>query len=731
MLYMYNGLLCICSRCGLRLIILALLTFISSSGVALAAGPNLAPSLPSTGKDNEPVFIEANSMYHDRNTDTVMANGKVEIVQGARVLHAQEVRYHRPSGTVFASGNVAILEPDGNVYFADSVELKDKLKSGVVENLRARLADKSLFAAARATKVDENKTIMERAVYSPCKICDEEGNPETPLWQIKASEMTVDQLDQKISYENARFEVLGMPVIYTPYLSHPTPNADNKSGFLTPSYSISSTLGTTVHVPYFVSLAPNMDFTLAPMFTSLEGPVMIGEYRHLIESGDYAFKGSITNPDSLDSNGNPEGGKKLRWHGEGRGEFDINDDWDWGFTARRASDDTYLRRYGFSYETTLISRAYLEGFDDRKSGRRYISAEALSFQGLLSTDDPDTTPLILPLLEAEDEINLGFMGSRLKFGGNMLSLSRNEGSSTHRASATAEWLLPYTTDGGHVFDVSARMRGDAYYVENTPVSGNSSNDTVARLLPEASVGWRYPMVRFGDGNKMVFEPIVKAISAPNGGNPSEIPNEDSLSTELADSNVFDSNRFAGLDRIETGNRINYGFRTGVEFQNRMAVNLLLGQNYNLDANNDLLSDGNNLSDYVGRIEFSNPWLYAAYRFMIDQETGETISNEITAISTFSRLTFTANYINMSSDSVLGSREEALASGTLKLTDNWSLLSGGRRNLLTNAWVSTSVGLIYNNECITILTRAQRDYTTNRDIEPNTSYLVQLMLKNLN
>ena len=62
---------------------------------------------------------------------------------------------------------------------------------------------------------------------------------------------------------------------------------------------------------------------------------------------------------------------------------------------QRASDDTYLRRYGFGDEQALFSRAYLEQAD----GRNFALAEGLAIQGLRATDSGKTTPLVLPILQ--------------------------------------------------------------------------------------------------------------------------------------------------------------------------------------------------------------------------------------------------------------------------------------------------------------------------------------------
>src|SRR5262245_9740584 len=70
-----------------------------------------------------PVLLTANEITYDQDLDIVTASGAVEISQNDRVLHADTVSYNRRAEVVTASGNVSLLEPSGDVLFADHIEL--------------------------------------------------------------------------------------------------------------------------------------------------------------------------------------------------------------------------------------------------------------------------------------------------------------------------------------------------------------------------------------------------------------------------------------------------------------------------------------------------------------------------------------------------------------------------------------------------------------------------------
>ena len=77
--------------------------------------------------------------------------------------------------------------------------------------------------------------------------------------------------------------------------------------------------------------------------------------------------------------------------------------------------------------------------------------------------------------------------------------------------------------------------------------------------------------------KILIEPQVELIASPSGNNPDEIPNNDSQAIDFSDSNLFSSNRYVGLDRLESGSRVNYGITTQIQLASDAAVNVLFGQ----------------------------------------------------------------------------------------------------------------------------------------------------------
>lgn len=708
---------------------------ISASPILNAGFAGISEAINSSS--GKPAEIEADSLKYDEKNLVVTAEGKVIIVQGKISLSADKVIYNQKSNTVEAIGNVILRETNGNIFFADKTKLRDDLKQGVIENFRITMIDKSRLFASQAERINENISVMKNVHYSPCKNCVKSKKIE-PLWQVRAKKATINEDEQKIKYNHAFFEIKGVPVLYTPYLSHPTPDAERKSGFLVPKYSTDEIFGATIKTPYYYNWAPDKDLTFTPIITSKEGLVLSGEYRQLLENGSYNLISSITNPSKIDSSGNQIPGKEIRGHIEGKGHFNINNEWDWGFDAKRSTDDTYLEKYNFGDEDVLTSRIYTTAIENRNN----INIEAISFQGLNINDDPGKTPLILPHASLHYESNAGAGGSRWTGDASVMSLSRSEGASSNRMSVKGGWQMPFITKYGHVFQLNTSLRGDGYYVNNVVTEKNQSSDgLVGRLVPEIETKWSLPTVKNINGKQLFLSPIANIILSPYGNNPDKIPNEDSQDVEFSDENLFDSNHFTGYDRIESGPRMNYGFRGRYNNHKDGEISFLFGQNYHVKTNNNFISRtglDDNFSDFVGNIQYQiNEHFNSAYRFRVDKETFALNRSVIATELNIKPIKFDLDYLSVdeSFDSTTTelsneNRELIIAGGSIDISKQWNISGQGHRDLESGEWVSTKTALLYRLDCIDINFTWFKEFTQDRDIRPNTTLSLEISLKNL-
>ncbi|MEX2648262.1 MAG: LPS assembly protein LptD [Alphaproteobacteria bacterium] len=708
---------------------LALVSVVLLGGAATVAA-QVAPTA------DEPSVFRADELVYDRELAVVTATGDVEIAQGDRVLLADTVSYDQRTGTVTASGNVALLEPSGDVVFAEYVELTESLKSGVVRDIRILLADRSRFAANSAVRAGGRLTTLSKAVYSPCELCPDDP-ARAPLWQIKAVRIVHDQGRHEVKYYDAWLEIFGVPVAYTPYFQHADPTVRRRTGLLAPSFGDSSNLGAFVALPFYVALAPNRDLTFTPKLTSEEGAVYFGEYRERTAGGAFTLEGSITRADERDDRGVKTGGKETRGHVRGDGLFQIDETWRWGFSVYRSTDDTYLTRYNIDEADTLTSRLFAEAF----RARSYGSVEGYLFQGLDQADDPGETPVISPLFDVNLVGRPREDGSFATVDLNGLILTRNDGTDSRRLSLAAAWHVPRLGAAGDVYELTASLRGDAYEVDQAEVPGSPTATTsgfTGRVLPELSLSWRWPWVRHQGRASQLVEPIVVGVIGPYGVNPKEIPNEDSTDVELTDINLFEAQRFPGLDRVESGPRVHYGVRLGTFGAGGGRTTLLIGQSYRArrDATfavgSGLESD---FSDYVGRVDIAPSANFdIAYRFRLDKDDLEFRRNEVEAVLGPPKLRLGLTYLALS-DKVSDveepdRREEIGVTGRAEFLTYWSVDGALRSDLTGDGLISAGGGITYEDECTVLGLRVQRRFTSDRDAPADTSVMFVVKLRHL-
>lgn len=693
-------------------------------GLLLVTPTAIAQNATRDQLSDTPLLITADRMSHDRELGIVTASGHVEISQLDRILLADTVSYNERENLVTASGNVSLVEPTGDVLFAEYMELTGDLRDGIIRQLRVRMADNSRIAAAGGRRTDGNRTEMANAVYSPCESCAKDPSAP-PLWQVKAKRVTHDQAEKTVEYRDAWMEFAGVPVAYTPYFSHPDPSVRRQTGFLTPSAGSTSYLGPFISTPFFWNMAPNRDLTITPTATFKQNGVLAGEYR------DQGVK-SLTN---AKASATVDGENDFRGHIDSSVKYHVDETWRLGAQVQRASDDTYLRRYGFGSKRTLTSNLSAEAF----RGRDYSSANAYAFQGLQANDSPGQTPLVLPFIEYSHIGTPNNIGVHSSLTASTLVINRTDGHDTRRVSVEGGYHVPYIAQHGSVFDIDATVRSDLYHVSNLPdplVPGASESGAEGRIYPQLGLGWKLPLVRPHGLINEIFEPMVSFYASPRGGNSPDIPNEDSIDPEFDDLNLFSPSRFAGIDRVEGGVRTSYGAKWGVYGPSGGFTDVFFGQSYRF-VEDDTYAAGtgleDQLSDYVGRVRVSpGQHVVVGYRTRLDKDSFEPRRNEVSFSAGPRAFNVSGSYIffDNGTSTQFGAREEIAAGVTGRFTRYWRGGFSARHDIEESDLRSISAALVYEDECFIFDTIVRRDYYRDRDLEPSDAIIFRLSFKTL-
>ena len=640
---------------------------------------------------DDPVDLLADRVEYDEQAGIVSAIGNVELVQSGRILRAEKVSYNLKQDKVQAKGNVVLNEVTGETYFADDVELKDKMKDGFVTGLSGILIDGSRFTAAEAEKVQDLKVIMRQASYTPCEPCKKDPS-KAPLWQITADKVTHHKDEKRITYEDAKFEVVGTPIAYTPYFSHSDGSVERKSGFLTPDIGFDSDLGTSYQQEYYWNIAPDKDLTVGLALFTEEPPLLSGQYRQRFEDAAIELEGGVTYSSRIDS----VNGVDVRQDDEERGHlfaeglWDINQKWRAGTSVQLVSDEQYLRQYNVSNDDVLENEIFIERFSDRD----YSTARFLSFQDVRVSDRNEDQPNILPEIYNRFLGNPnGLLGGRWSAEISGLGLQR-EGNDQDLSRATLElgWQRRHVSSIGLVSTLDLSSRGDAYHAEDRDVAAStisrSSSSSSLRGFASANLQTSFPVKKDFSKAQLVVEPLASITAGSNLNDDDDIPNEDSQDVFLDATNIFNANRFPGFDRIEDESHTTYGVRTGLYGDNGYQGEVFFGQSYRFDRNDNPFPEGSGLSeqssDFVGHVSArAGNRLQLNYGFQLENDSFASQRHEVDASTKIGKLSLSSRYFY--ADALEGTdldtaREQIQANGRYNFTEEWSVFGGLRYDL---------------------------------------------------
>ncbi|MDB5365283.1 MAG: imp [Rhodospirillales bacterium] len=705
-----------------------------------AAPATSAPAIAADddGDKKTPILLDADELTQDEALGVITARGKVELIKGPNTLTADVMSWNRNSGIVTASGHVRMVQPTGEVLFGDYAELTDDMAEGFIENARALMKDNGRMAGRHAERKGGNQTVVSRGVYSPCDLCASDPS-RPPIWQIRARTTTHDAEDHRVSYRDATMEMFGVPVLWTPWFSHPDPSVKRKSGLLNPQIGFKSQLGAVMRNFYYWDIEPDLDATIEFSEFSQQGPLLGAQLRKRFETGLIRLGGSITNSNITSSNGTAVEAptKGLRGHLFGEGRFDLDDNWRAGFDFARSLDDVYVRRYGYSTLDVLRDRVFAEGFFDRS----YVNASAYAFQDLRPgprATQPIAAPYVVySALGAPGET----LGGRWSIDASVLSLTRKGGEDVRRVAGQAGWQRKWTSDFGLVTTADVTTSIDGYYTAHatsTAPQETVKNGFTGRAIPQGTVTSSMPFVRQFDFGQIVLEPIVGMTVAPRLGNNKNIPNEDSLDVELEASNLFAPSRYPGVDRVEDGSRVTYGGRVAVHSLETGYGSIFLGQSYRISGSN-LFPQGSGLenrrSDYVGEVQLvPGKWVDIDWRFRVASDTLKNDLHEVNFSLGPPEFFFNGTYLFAASApnaGVLTDRNELTMGVYGRISPRWTANATGTYRMAPDRKpVRYGTSVTYADECFNVSLDMSRDLTNVVGGVSGTSIFVRIGFKNL-
>lgn len=700
----------------------SLLPAIAIGFAALAAGVPGAAQAP--GEAQPPASLVADQVTYDRETERLTASGNVEVLYQGRVLRATRIVYDQRANRIDAEG-LLLTDPDGGVLIADSAAMTPDLESGLVESARLLIAGKMQLSAAEARREAGYDTLY-RTVASTCTICA--GDP-TPTWQIRASRVIRDEAAQRIYFEDARFELFGVPVGWLPRASIPEPGVSRADGFLLPTFHSSSQIyGFGIKLPYYYTLGDTADMTVTPFVTTSGARIIEGQLRQRFASGGYNIAGSLALDDGLS-----DGEDGLRGAVSAQGAFALSRGFVGDFDINWASDDSYLGQFDYSDADRLTSTAAIH----RTTLDEYVSFGTVAFQALAGSEDVDagTVPFAFPEFTYRrlyDTPALG--GGTLGVGGESLGIIREEGQNMFRAGGSVDW----TRDGNIGHGVMAEAVGDIDFAAYRAWEARDTGDVedYARTVPTASVELRWPWTKTTGSAQHVIEPIVQVIYSHAFGD-TDVPNEDSQLVEFDDTNLFSLNRFPGTDRLETGFRANLGVSYTRQDPAGWSLGLTAGRVVRATKSDAQFYEGTGLagkwSDYVTAISVQFDWGLSLVNRSLFDDNFTFERNEFALAYDGDRGSLRAAYVYLEQDDsnpFIGPQPETseiALDARFRVRPNWEVRGLWRYDAVEHANLRAGAGISYGNECAEFDLSLQRRYTYTDNLPASTSIAFGLKL----
>jgi LPS-assembly protein len=704
----------------LRLIVAALLPILILTTAEAWTQPSQF-SGPPVAK-NEPVTFTADQVEYDRDANLVTARGHVEVWQAGRIVRADQMTFNRQTGVMVAIGNVVMMQPDGQVLFAQYAELSRDMSEGILETIRAQMANNGKMAANGMRRTGGALNELSRVVYTACNLCKKDPT-RPPLWEVEAASAVQDTQHKTIEYRDATLLMDGIPVAYTPWLMHPDPSVPRQSGILPPLVGTSSRLGAFYGQPYYWVIDGQSDATFIPVIATEAGGILDTQYRRRFNNGTL-----FVNLGGGYELGSAQGSLATR------GQFAIDDTWRWGFDINRASSSQFVLNdhvlLGLSGDSTVLpSNLYLEGFGEGSYSRLDVKA----YQGLITQVATAKLPVVLPRYEYSYIGTPDDLGGRLSVDTGFFNVLRDDGTNTRRASLSLNWERPFQGPVGDLWSVTLHGDAAAYdasQFDEQPNYGLRHNIDTAQGQPGVAVDVRWPLMRdAGSWGTQLIEPHLQLVVQPRTGDSEfqRTPNEDSLGFEFTDANLFGFNRFLGIDRLEGDTRLNAALH-GAWYLGGTVLDGLVGQSYQAGTDN-MFPKGSGLhdsvSDIVARATFTpTPWLSVNYRTRLDKSSLNTRFADGTVsvgtdkfrltggylYTTFNPYFFYDNPLPLPSTSgYFDPRNEATA-GLSSHWGNYRFTLTARRNLATNQMIYYGASVAYEDECFILDVRFTRRFT---------------------
>lgn len=508
-----------------------------------------------------PLFLTADRIDSTA-VGIIEAAGRVEARQAGRNFFADWLRYDTRENSVQARGKVRLEQPTLLVT-GDSLDIDLDTYSGQLSAPIYRFVGQpGRGDAERIDFIDENNFSLADATYTTCSAEDED-------WYLKIADLDIDRGRDVGTAHHASLRFLGVPILYTPWMSFPLGDA-RKSGVLAPTIGTTERSGLDIVVPYYLNLAPNYDATLYPRLLSKRGLQLGGEFRYLLEDARGVNRVEYLNDSEAE---------RTRWSVALNNSYRLNANTQAGMLFDRVSDDDYFRDLSNLISITSLSHLNREAWLTTQHAHWNAELRAQSFQTL--QDSTAATPIAEPYARLPH----ARLGAAQTFGRFEFTFESEATRFAHPTKTEGTRVLAYPTlRMPLVNDYGFLTPQIGWHSTYYALDESAADDNIVRNLPifslDGGVVFDRPMRFSGVDFEQTLEPRVYYVYAPYRDQ-SDIPIFDTGLLDFSYAQMFTPNQFIGGDRINDANQLTVAVTSRfVEAESGLErLQVTLGQRY--------------------------------------------------------------------------------------------------------------------------------------------------------
>ena len=653
--------------------------------------------------------IDSKNVYYDRVSQLIYGDEKTIINDNKKNTYKLEERYRFDlNSEIIKSKKSNILDENENLYVFDNIVINLKNNEIAGKEIKIEFRDDYFgienndpILRGRSGTSDDKSLRVYKTVFSTCNI----ENRKCRGWELESEEFNHNKIKRTFEYKNSWFKMFNYKLLFTPYFSHPDPTVKRKSGFLTPTYSTSASLGTSFNFPYFKVLGPDKDLTLSPTYYADKSILLQNEYRQALKDSDVVSDFSVLVGDA---------GTKGHFFYNHEGKF--NEQTNYVINLQNVRGDNYIKTYNLidtseiiTKDNVLLSNLDLRwNFDDSK-----LDTSIKIYEDLSKTDD--RFQYILPAFNFNKIIEIPENYNGL-FNFNSSGHNKHYNSNVFETVLTNNFLFRSNAliyEKGLSSNYTLLLKNTNSYADN---STSVSNEEKYNLFETFKIDFNYPLKKKVANNINYLKPKASIRYSPNGNT--------NLSSK--DMKINYDNAFV-LDRISEGSQVEGGesLTLGLEFEK---YNIILGEIFKFRIGNIIKPKENRKLPSKSKLNKTRSDIFGDFKYTLNENTSLRYAFSYDRDLEYSNLdsiglsfgvnNFLTNFSYYTENHDFGDSENINNSTTLLLNRDNMLKFKTSRNLRDNFTEYYDLVYEYFTDCLSIYLTYNKSFYRDGSLKPN-------------